>query len=307
MNTTTPRTRAIAAQDQSIQSNIAKIEEQRQRPTAIQAMAVRLNMTPGKLQDTLRQTVFRDANDAEFAALIVVANEYRLNPLLKEIFAFKAKGGGIIPYVSVDGWIRIINEHPQYDGIEFNDIVDETGDLYAIECVIWRKDRTKPTKVVEYLEECRRDSEPWKKSPKRFLRHRSLMQCGRVAFGFSGIVSDEDYEIVGYARTDEPVTLPTRREVAHDVETGEIIDEELTEEAARELDRQSYAMMEGRADTDMGEMTALETAMAQLDDAPNIMTVNSRVAVLKKDLSAEDGAALQSYAVGLIAEMKGAA
>lgn len=81
--------------------------------------------------------------------------------------------------------------------------------------------------------------------------------------------------------------------VDHNPETGEITE--------------TVFEPEGRAETDMGEMTALETAKAQLDDAPNIATVNSRVAVLRKDLSAEDGAALQSYAMGLIAEMKGAA
>jgi phage recombination protein Bet len=246
---TTVRARAIATQDAAIQRNVAQIEENKARPTAIQAMAQRLNLTPAKLQETLRQTVFREANDAEFAALVVVANEYKLNPLLKEIFAFKAKGGGIIPYVSVDGWIRIINEHPQFDGIEFNDIVDEKGELYAIESVIWRRDRSRPIKVTEYLDECRRDTEPWKKSPKRFLRHRALMQGGRVAFGFSGIGPEDDYEVVGYApqpsQDMRDVTLPSRRDmVPHDPNTGEILDEE----TARELDREGLRQMDGQSD-----------------------------------------------------------
>ena len=250
----TARGRALTTQDAAIANNVAKIEEAKMRPTAIQAMASRLNLSPAKLQETLRQTVFRDANDAEFAALVVVANEYRLNPLTKEIFAFKAKGGGIVPYVSVDGWIRIINEHPQFDGVEFNDIIDPSGKLEAIECVIWRKDRSRPNKVTEYLDECYRKTEPWDKSPKRFLRHRSLMQCGRVAFGFSGISDESEYEVVGYVQQDggerARVVPPTRAQIAqsHDVETGEI-----DEEAARDLDREGFAAMEGRDDTEMGE------------------------------------------------------
>ncbi len=290
MNMQTARGRAIATQDQAIAANVAKIEEAKARPTAIQAMASRLNLTPAKLQDTLRNTVFRDANDAEFAALIVVANEYKLNPLLKEIFAFKAKGGGIIPYVSVDGWIRIINEHPQFDGIEFNDIYDGGGDLDAIECVIWRKDRTRPIKVVEYMDECRRDTEPWRKSPKRFLRHRALMQGGRVAFGFSGIGADDDYEIVPYAEPVQArnVTPPTREQtrIAHD----EIPEED--EETARSLDAQTEGWNEGPADEQRGERfngLTLEDAMAQIDACETVIDVNSRVEELAQHLSDEEG------------------
>lgn len=273
---TTARGRAIATQDEQIQRNIARIAEDRPRPTAIQSMASRLNLTPAKLQETLRQTVFREANDAEFAALIVVANEYKLNPLLKEIFAFKAKGGGIIPYVSVDGWIRIINEHPQFDGIDFNDIVAPDGEVEAIECVIWRKDRSRPIKIVEYMDECRRDSEPWRKSPKRFLRHRSLMQAGRVAFGFSGIGADDDYEVIPYAtehRDARNITPPRRdetREIPHDPDTGEVLSDEetaaLDRQGLREMDgedtisEENPAAQEGRADEERGELFNQEQA-----------------------------------------------
>lgn len=259
MNATTARGRAIATQDQSIANNVAKIEEAKQRPTAIQAMAARLQMSPVNLQNTLRQTVFKNASDAEFAALIVVANEYRLNPLLKEIFAFPAKGGGITPYVSIDGWIRIINEHPQFDGIEFEDIEDEGGNLIAIECTIHRKDRNHAIKVTEYLDECQRSTEPWQKSPRRLLRHRSIMQCGRVAFGFTGISAEDDYEIVPYAPQVDAAQarLPSRAEtVRHDAETGEII-EGNADQASLDADNEALQRMDH--DTGHG---------ARDDDAP---------------------------------------
>lgn len=261
------RSRALAKQDEAIAENVRQIEEAKPRPTAIQAMATRLGMSTGNLQNTLRQTVFKDASDSEFAALVVVSNEYRLNPLLKEILAFKGKGGGIIPYVSVDGWIRIINEHPQFDGVEFEDIVGEDGELEAIECVIYRKDRTRPIRVTEYMDECVRDTEPWRKSPKRFLRHRALMQCGRVAFGFSGIGPEDDYEIVPYAQSIEParVRLPSRAETAGEVideETGEVLGD--ADEAAEEADRRALRQMD--RDTghgDRGEDAGENGAQAQ--------------------------------------------
>lgn len=302
------RAAALAREQQQIDRNVAAIREQQQAPnraTAIQAMATRLNLTPAKLQETLRNTVFRDANDHEFAALIIVANEYKLNPLTKEIYAFKAKGGGIIPYVSIDGWIRIINEHPQFDGIEFNDIVDEKGELEAIECVIYRKDRSRPIKVVEYLDECVRDTDPWRKSPKRFLRHRSIMQCGRVAFGFSGIGSEDDYEIVGYVQQDggenaRPYSPPPRMDqIEYDSETGEI-----TEEAARAADAEGFAEMEGRTPEDQrGEGTTLESAKSEIDAAELVADVNSRVTALIPLLGDEDAETLRQHAMDRIATL----
>jgi len=153
-------------------------------------MGSRLNCDPSKLHQTLKDTVFKGATDSELLALVVVANEYGLNPLTKELYAFPAKGGGIVPVVSVDGWVRMVNDHPQMDGIEFETHKDANGKLEAITCSIWRKDRNRPIRVTEHLSECRRNTEPWKME-NRMLRHKALMQCARYAFGFSG-VTDED-------------------------------------------------------------------------------------------------------------------
>lgn len=254
MNMQSARSRAIATQDDAIASNVAKIEEAKARPTALESLAGRLNVSAGALTSTLKNTVFKGASNEEFVALVIVSNAYNLNPLLKEIFAFPAKGGGIIPVVSVDGWIRIINEHPQFDGIEFNDIVDEKGNLYAIESVIYRQDRGRPIKITEYMDECRGQGPAWQKTPKRMLRHRALIQGGRVAFGFSGIyVEDEAQTYVGTIQQDggesaRNVSAPTREQVTYDASTGEI-----DEETARTLDNQTYAEREGRDDRDMGE------------------------------------------------------
>lgn len=265
----TARSRALAAQDDAIASNVAKIEAARQsRATAIDLMASRLNVTTSTLTSTLKNTVFKGASDAEFVALVLVANAYGLNPLTKEIYAFPAKGGGIIPYVSIDGWVRIVNEHPAFDGIEFNDIVDEKGNLYAIESVIYRRDRSRPIKVTEYMDECRGQGPAWQKTPKRVLRHRSMIQGARIAFGFSGIYAEGD-EPIGYVQQDggetsRSVTLPTRQQLAehvnYDPETGEI-----DEAAARALDSESFAAMEGRSTDDHGDQFTTED-VATADD-----------------------------------------
>lgn len=258
------RSTAIARQDQSIEESrqraIAARAENENRPrSALEALATRLQVQPKVLQDTLRSTVFSACrNNEEFVALVVVANEYGLNPLLKEMYAFPAKGGGIVPMVSVDGWIRIMNEHPAFDGIEFENIVDQNGNVEAIEAIVFRKDRNHPVKVIEYLEECRRGTDPWKQMPRRMLRNRALIQGVRIAFGFSGIAGEGD-EIELEATQPQYARLPSNRSLAEelddeipafdkprdeqvDEETGEVVTDEATgmtevdEETARQLD-----------------------------------------------------------------------
>lgn len=156
----------------------------------ISVMAENLNMKgidESSLYHTLTNTVFKGANNEQLASLMIVANQYGLNPFTKEIYAFPSRGG-VVPIVSVDGWARIINDNPNCDGIQF-----EQDDKSAT-CKIYRKDRNHPTIVTEYLSECKMNTDPWKKYPKRMLRHKALIQCARVAFGFSGIYDQDEAE-----------------------------------------------------------------------------------------------------------------
>ena len=80
-----------------------------------------LGSNQGELIETLKSTAFRGANvnGSQMTALMLVAQQYNLNPWLKEIYAFPDKGG-IVPIVGVDGWARIMNDHPQFDGMDFD-------------------------------------------------------------------------------------------------------------------------------------------------------------------------------------------
>lgn len=155
-------------------------------------LAAQFNMGDGAdLSNTLKQTCFKSGTqvtDAQMTALLVVASQYGLNPFTKEIFAFPDKGG-IVPVVGVDGWARIINSHPQYDGVDFEQDAD------SCTCIIYRKDRGHPTRVTEYMVECKRNGTgPWSSHPYRMLRHKALIQCARLAFGFVGIFDQDEAE-----------------------------------------------------------------------------------------------------------------
>jgi phage recombination protein Bet len=203
------------------------------RPSALGVMASKYNIDPQRLLSILKNTIFKGASDDELGALVIVANQYGLNPMLKEIYGFPAKGGGIVPVVSVDGWARIINDHLQMDGLEFEHNHDAKGDLESCTCIIWRKDRNRPIKVTEYLSECRRTTEPWKMTH-RMLRHKALIQCARVAFGFSGIYDeDEAARFAAIPATSEHVELMDKPIKPSFQKQAETVVEEIVEEAEK--------------------------------------------------------------------------
>lgn len=165
------------------------------KQTPIMLVAARYNIDPAELQKTLKGTVVPNGTtDAEFQAFLMVAFEYKLNPILKEIYAFPKKGGGIQTIVAIDGWMNIINSHPQFDGMTFQENFGPDGKVESITAKIFRKDRAHSVDVTEYLSECFRPTEPWKQWPIRMLRHKTAIQAARYAFGFSGIMEPDEAE-----------------------------------------------------------------------------------------------------------------
>lgn len=175
-------------------------------------MAERLSVEPAELQSIVMNTLMPGGNvrvtNEQFLSFMAVANEYQLNPMTKEIYAFPNRGG-IQPIVSIDGWLKIINSHPQFNGMEFKDNLND-GVLMSITCRMFRSDRDHAIEVTEYLSECKKNTEPWNKWPARMLRHKATIQAARYAFGFSGIVDpDEAERIQSVHDVDEKDITPT--------------------------------------------------------------------------------------------------
>jgi hypothetical protein len=228
----------------------------------IAKMAAERDVAPADFHKTLTDTMFKGANDSQLMTLLLVADRYHLDVTTKEIYAFPAKGGGIVPVVSIDGWISLAHQHPAYDGEEFrysDKLMTPAGGKACpewMEIVIYRKDTSHPTVIREYLEECYRSTDPWRSHTKRMLRHKTMIQGYRVAFGFSGIKDPDEAERIAVegtvaetpavasstadrARqalsptppTPEAQEAPETAPVAVDDVTGEVIDGEVVEEA----------------------------------------------------------------------------
>ena len=182
------------------------------RVTLLNKLSTRFAVDESKLLTTLKATAFKvkdgTVSDEQMTALMVVADQYGLNPFTRELFAFPDKQNGIVPVVSVDGWSRIINEHGALDGIEFRygEKIETLPDAKPCpewcEVIIRRKDRSQPIIVREYLDEVYRppfkgkdgyvSKGPWQTHTKRFLRHKTLIQGSRIAFGFGGIYDEDE-------------------------------------------------------------------------------------------------------------------
>lgn len=187
-----------------------------------------------KVLTTLKNTCFKikegEVTNEQMMSLLIVAEQHKLNPFTREIYAFPDKKNGIVPVVGVDGWASIINRKSGFDGMDFNEsenIVQPEGGKRCpewIECVIYDSNREHPVKAKEYLDEVYRPpfkgksngkeyviDGPWQTHTKRMLRHKAMIQCARIAYGFSGIYDpDEAERIIEAEYTEEKSYSPPR-------------------------------------------------------------------------------------------------
>src|ERR1017187_811189 len=83
-------------------------------------------LTPKAMVDTLLQTVFPHSDKdptptwAQLAMFMSVAQQYKLNPFTRQIYAFPDKNGGVVPIVPIDGWVSLIQREKAHNGLKFS-------------------------------------------------------------------------------------------------------------------------------------------------------------------------------------------
>ena len=114
--------------------------------------------------------------------LLRMMQSLHIDPLSEEIGFTQYDDGHWQVFITIEGCSKLLNQHPQFNGLVFNQadtLIDGVPEW--MECTIYRKDRTLPTTVREYLTEVRGENPIWQKMPRRMLRHRALQQCVRLA------------------------------------------------------------------------------------------------------------------------------
>ncbi len=176
-------------------------------PDLIERAVARSGLTKESFVKTITQTAFDGITawtQADLERLLIAAESYQLNPLNREIFAISQSIEPLQPVllvVGVDGWSKILNAHPQFDGVQFVESSDQIENVPLwIECTIHRKDRSVPVSVKEYFQEVRGEHISWLTHPRRMLRHKALIQCARLAFSLSGIYDNDEAQRIQSAK-----------------------------------------------------------------------------------------------------------
>jgi hypothetical protein len=114
-------------------------------------------------------------------SLLRSAKETGLDPLREEVGFTQYEDGNWQVYITVDGATKLLNRHPAFDGITFNQSENLIEGIPEwIECTIYRKDQSFPTTTREYYLEARSEQPIWQKMPRRMLRNRAMQQCVRL-------------------------------------------------------------------------------------------------------------------------------
>jgi hypothetical protein len=157
----------------------------------------------------LSSRLSRDMKESEVLAMCSLMKRYHLDPFAGHLYlreTFEGQSSTILPVLKIDGWLTMLNGQEQFDGLEFAysdemipNPLDNVEDPSAgrkvpvwMEASIFRKDRTRPTVVREYFLEVYQNSEAWRAMGCRQLRHKTIIQCSRVAFGLGGLFDEDD-------------------------------------------------------------------------------------------------------------------
>ncbi len=151
--------------------------------TLVREVANTLGIVPQELSHWTKEAV---APEEVLKLILRVAKCYQLNPLLGQIDWELNLDASYEVYIPIDGWIAMIHREPSFKGLTFSQATEiEEGIPIWMECSIYRSGLIQPMTVREYYAELKTDHPIWIQMPRRMLRHKTLQQCARLAFGIS--------------------------------------------------------------------------------------------------------------------------
>lgn len=157
-------------------------------PTVREEQVVASPWDSREMVDTLKQTVCKGATDAQFRMFVEVCKATGLNPFLKEIWFVPAVG----VMAGRDGYLRIANEHPQFDGMETRVERDEKGVPIKATCSVWRKDRGHAITCEAWFSEYRKNGNVWQTYPSAMISKVAEVLALKRSFAINGIVTEEE-------------------------------------------------------------------------------------------------------------------
>ncbi len=104
--------------------------------TAINSLCQTLDLEPEEVQLWLDQYLGIPLYPQ--VQLLRLANRYQLDPLSDEIALLQNQDQTYQPFITIDGWSKLINNHPQYAGMSLRDSTELIDSIPAwMECTIY--------------------------------------------------------------------------------------------------------------------------------------------------------------------------
>lgn len=139
----------------------------------------------------VKATAAPRCSDEEFQLLLYQAKTYKLDPLLKQIWAVKYHDGKPASiFVGRDGYLSIAHQSGQFDGMDSGTRGD--GDDLIGFASVWRRDMKQPFKVEVALKEYNKKSGNWLTMPRTMIQKVAESQALRRAFNISGVYAPEE-------------------------------------------------------------------------------------------------------------------
>ena len=138
--------------------------------------------------NTLKDTVCKGATNAQFRMFAEVCKATGLSPWLREIW--------FVPGVGVmagrDGYLRVANENPMFDGMETKVERDAQSKPVKATCSVWRKDRSHPITCEAYFNEYKKAGNVWQTYPSAMISKVAEVLALKRSFSINGVVTEEE-------------------------------------------------------------------------------------------------------------------
>lgn len=182
--------------------------------------------------ELIKRVAAPGANDDEFKTLIHLSKVYNLDPLKKEIWFIKYGSGKPIIMTSRDGYLKIANADPMFDGIESDAVYeddtmtrrDDTSFLITYGphhinhnkdklkgafCNVFRRDRSVATSVFVPLKDYYKNSDIWKQYTYAMIIKVAEAMALKRAFSLSALVTREEVGEYDEKEHKDAITIPS--------------------------------------------------------------------------------------------------
>lgn len=132
----------------------------------------------------IKQTVAKNATDAELKMFIEFCKSTGLNPFKKELWFIKTDKG-VQMMTGINGFLSIANSNPNFDGMEVS-IEEKDGKPFSATAKVYRKDRKFPSVATVFMSEYFKPSKygngMWERMPRMMIQKVAKSVALREAF-----------------------------------------------------------------------------------------------------------------------------